>query len=63
MGTEALIEVLESREAILVRHISEDKQVFNDCILAEFYRGRVAVEESWLKETRNLIETLKKTRG
>lgn len=60
MGTEELIEVLESREGILVKHIAEDKKYFNDRIVGEFYRGRVAIEENWLKETRNLIESIKK---
>ena len=63
MGLEDLIEVLESREGILVKHIEEDKKVFNDRILGDFYRGRVAIEENWLKETRNMIESLKKNRG
>ena len=60
MGTEELIEVLESREGILVKHIEEDKKLLNDRILAEFYRGRISIEESWLKETRNMIEAIKK---
>ena len=63
MGTEALIEILESREGILVKHLAEDKQRLSDRILSEFFRGRIAIEENWLNETRNLIETIKKNGG
>lgn len=62
MGTEALIEALENREAILIKHIEEDKKWLNDRILGEFYRGRIAIEENWLKETRTFIESLKRER-
>lgn len=54
-----LIDALEDREAILVKHINLDKKVFNDAELGQFYRGRVAVEERWLEDVRKLLKAVK----
>lgn len=55
-----ILEILESREGILVKHIEEDRKLYGDSVLREFYRGRVAIEENWLNETRKLIEFIKR---
>ena len=41
-----IIEVLESRAALLKEHIEMDRKMFNDPFLAQHSRGRVAVEEN-----------------
>ena len=48
-----LVEALEDREAILIKHINLDKGYFNDAQLGQFYRVRVAIEESWLEDIRS----------
>ena len=60
MNEETLIEVLENRKAMLMGNISEDKKRFNDPFLCQHMRGRVAVEENWLKETEDILEKLRK---
>jgi len=54
-----LVEALEDREAILIKHINLDKGYFNDAELGQFYRGRVAIEESWLEYIRKLLKIVK----
>lgn len=53
-----ILETLENRRAILKEQIDLDKKCFNDPFLSQHSRGRVAVEEYWLKETERLIEYL-----
>ena len=60
MTNEALIEVLENRRAILKEHIVMDSKCFNDAVLSQFSRGRVAVQEAWLSETEKILEELKR---
>lgn len=54
-----MIETLEDREAILIKHVELDEKYFNDPLLGQFYRGRVAVENDWLEDVRKLLKTLK----
>jgi len=63
MSTEKLIEVLENRKAMLKGNITEDKARYADPFLGQFMRGRVAVEEHWLKETEELIAELEKRKA
>jgi len=60
MEAKTLIELLESRRAILKEHITLDKNCYNDPFLSQHSRGRVAVEEAWLKETEDLLDALNK---
>lgn len=57
---ETMIEVLESRRAILKSAIADDTACFNDPFLCQHMRGRVSVEENWLKETEKLLELAEK---
>ena len=57
---ETLVEILESRKAILKEQINLDKKNFNDAFLSQHSRGRVAVEEHWLEETERLLDVLRK---
>lgn len=57
---EELIDVLENRRAILKSAIADDTACFNDPFLCQHMRGRVSVEENWLKETERLIEYCQK---
>lgn len=60
MDAKTLIELLESRRAILKEHITLDKNCYNDPFLSQHSRGRVAVEEAWLKEVEALIAMVEK---
>lgn len=55
-----IIEILESRAALLKEHIEMDKKMYNDPFLAQHSRGRVAVEENWLEETEHLLKMLRR---
>ena len=55
-----IVEVLESRAALLKEHIEMDKKMYNDPFLAQHSRGRVAVEENWLEETEHLLKMLRR---
>ena len=55
-----MIEILESREAVLRKHIEEDKEWIHDRVNGRFFEGRIVIEEHWLEETRKLIDYLKK---
>lgn len=55
-----LIELLESREGILKKHIDEDKGYVNDRVNGRFFAGRIVIEEHWLEETRKLLDLIKK---
>lgn len=55
---EKIVEILETREAILVKHIDLDKANYNDVMNGRFMRGRVAVEEHWLEETQKMLKIL-----
>ena len=57
---ENLIEILENRRAMLKEQLDLDRKCFNDPFLSQHSRGRVAVEEYWLKETERLLELLMK---
>lgn len=53
------IEALEDREAILIKHMELDEKYYNDALLGQFYRGRVAIESEWLDDVRKLLRALK----
>ena len=55
---EKITEILETREAILVKHIDLDKQYINDVINGQHTRDRIAVQEHWLEEVRKMFEIL-----
>ena len=55
-----LKEALETRRLLLQEHIKLDKGCFNDPFLSQHSRGRVAVEEAWLKEVEALIAMVEK---
>lgn len=57
-----LLEILESREAVLTKHISEDEKCTPDRVLGRFYEGRIVIEKHWLDETRKLIEYIKRSK-
>lgn len=63
MSTERLLEFLENRRAMLKGNIAEDMARYTDPFLSQFMRGRVAVEEHWLKETEELIAELEKRKA
>lgn len=52
--------LLETRKAVLKEHIVLDKGCYNDPFLSQHSRGRVAVEEAWLKEVEALIAMVDK---
>lgn len=60
MDNNSIIEVLENRRSMLKNNIEEDRARFADPFLSQHMRGRVAVEENWLKETERLIQALQK---
>ena len=60
MSNETMIEILESRRAILKEQITLDKNNYNDAFLSQHSRGRVAVEERWLEEVERLLDELRK---
>lgn len=53
-------DLLETRRAVLREHIALDKGCYNDPFLSQHSRGRVAVEEAWLKEVEALIAIVEK---
>lgn len=56
----SLIEILESREGILKKHIDEDKKWTSDRVNGRFFEGRVVIEQHWLEETTKLLDLIKK---
>jgi hypothetical protein len=56
-----ILEVLESREAILMKDIAADKKWESDQINGRFFAGRVVIEEHWLEEIRRLIDLVKES--
>ena len=54
------MEMLEAKEAILKKHIDEDKEWIHDRVNGRFFEGRIVIEEHWLEETRKLIDYIKK---
>lgn len=55
-----ILEILESREGLLRKHIEEDKPWQSDRVNGRFFDGRIVIEEHWLEETRKLIDMIKK---
>ena len=55
-----VLELLESREGLLRKHIEEDKAWTTDRVNGRFFDGRIVIEEHWLEETRKLIDMIKK---
>lgn len=51
-----ILEILESREGILKKHIEEDKSWTSDRVNGRFFEGRIVIEQDWLEETRKLLE-------
>ena len=51
---------LETEIALTTKHLQEDKERVNDPILGQFFRGRVAVEESQLMCLRKLSDITNK---
>ena len=47
---------LESEIALTSKHLEEDRARINDPILGQFFRGRVAVEESQLSVLKKLMD-------
>ena len=57
---EELKMTIETEIALTTKHLEEDKQRTNDPILGQFFRGRVAVEESQLMCLRKLSDITNK---
>ena len=55
---EKIVEILETREAILVKHIDLDRQYIDDVINGQHTRGRIAVQEHWLEEVQKMLKIL-----
>ena len=53
---EELKMTIETEIALTTKHLQEDKERVNDPILGQFFRGRVAVEESQLMCLRKLSD-------
>lgn len=51
---------LETEIALTTKHLEEDKARINDPILGQFFRGRVAVEESTLSTLRKISDMANK---
>lgn len=51
---------LETEIALTTKHLEEDKARINDPILGQFFRGRVAVEESALSTLRKISDIANK---
>lgn len=56
-----MLEMLESREGLLKKHIDEDKGWITDRVNGRFFAGRVVIEEHWLEETQKMIEFVKRS--
>ena len=53
---EELMMTIETEIALTTKHLEEDKGRVNDPILGQFFRGRVAVEESTLSVLRKFSD-------
>lgn len=53
---EELLMTIETEIALTTKHLEEDKNRINDPILGQFFRGRVAVEDSTLSVLRKLSD-------
>jgi len=53
---EDLLMTIETEIALTTKHLEEDKSRVNDPILGQFFRGRVAVEDSTLSVLRKLSD-------
>lgn len=57
---EELKMTIETEIALTTKHLQEDKERVTDPILGQFFRGRVAVEESQLMCLRKLSDITNK---
>ena len=56
---EALKEYLEKKKAHLITNLSEDSTRKTDPIVGQFMRGRVVVEEDYLKTIDDILSFIK----